>query len=244
MKKPHMKPTLASHDGYGRPLVIDGTFPKGRPSCRSAFDDALAASDADGFFAALDSAGLWGGPWAEQVARMSTELRVLRLGDLLQSSIDFPAGIVEEQMFAEHGPELKAWLDEHDAPTPARCVQALLKVFPRGKPITDADRRADYLSSFEQDHPDRLAEIGSRYGGIGEKLAVALRELLKSRGAKLAEECEALRAEFAEAMPLTLDEILQITDDVEFRRALVLWLNAPGSTVNPSPVECCGSSTP
>lgn len=196
-------------------------------ACQSAFDDALAAPDADGFFKALDNARLWGGPWAEQLAHMPDGLRILRLSDLLQWSIKYPVELLEWQMFAEYGLELRRWLTEHGATEAARCVNDLLEVFPGGEPIVDAERRAEYLSEFESEHPHRYDEIASEYKTIAENLLPPLRSMLREQGPVLARSCDALRAEFAEPLPLTLSEIVAIPDQTEFRKALVQWLDAP-----------------
>jgi hypothetical protein len=214
-------------DRFGRTLVIDGTFPKGRPRCLSVFESALETRDAQSFFAAFSTEKLWGGPWAEHLAQMSEGLRMLRLGDLLFFSVSYPAGLVEEQAFAEYAVELKDWLDEHGAAQSAQYVGELLGIFPRGRPIADAELRADFLSKFEADQPDRLDEIGGRYSDVGIDRVSPLRTLLEKRGGKLAQECERLRGKFAEAMPLALGEIVQISDDQAFSRALVKWLDAP-----------------
>ena len=214
-------------DRFGRALVIDGTFPNGRPSCQSALDSALEAQDAERFFAAFGTEKLWGGPWAEQLSQMSDDLRALRLSDLLVFSVSFPAGLLEGQEFSEYAVGLKAWLDKHGAVKAARYVGELLAIFPRGRPITDAERRAAFLSTFEADQPDRLDEIGGRYSDIGADLVSPLRTMIQKRGAELAQECEQLRKKFAEAMPLPLTEIVQIADDRAFRRALVRWFDAP-----------------
>ena len=170
---------------------------------------------------------MWGGPWAEQLSQMSADLRALRLGDLLFFSVSFPIELLEWQEFSEYAAELKAWLDNHGAVKSARYVAELLAIFPRGRPITDTELRADFLSTVEADEPDRLGEIGSRYSDIGADLVSPLRTMIQRRGGELALECEQLRKKFAEAMPLTLTEIVQIADDHAFRRALVQWLDAP-----------------
>jgi hypothetical protein len=41
-------------DAFGRPLFVDGTFPKGRPVSASVFDFALATTDPAAFFESLD----------------------------------------------------------------------------------------------------------------------------------------------------------------------------------------------
>jgi len=132
-------------------------------ACQSAFDDALAAPDADGFFKALENAKLWAGPWADQLARMPKGLRILRGSDILRWSIEYPVELVEAQMFADYGVELREWLTEHGATKAARCVNALLEVFPDGQPIADAERRAEYLAELEIEHTQRYDEITSEY---------------------------------------------------------------------------------
>jgi hypothetical protein len=215
---------------FGRPLVFDGTFQQGRPSCQSAFDQALEAGSAEEFFDALDSAKLWGGPWADQVSRMSIDLRALRLAEDLRSTIDYPAGILDGQMFADHALELLRWLHDHGAPEAAQCVAELIAVFPRGRPIVHAERRENFLSSFASENPDRFDEIANKYARIVEHLVAPFRTLLQIRGSELAVECEHLRTEFAEPMPRTLEEIVGIPDDLEFRTALVRWLDAPAGS--------------
>jgi hypothetical protein len=197
------------------------------PSCQSVFDSALETRDAQSFFAALATEKLWGGPWAEHLSQMSDDLRALRLGDLLFFSISFPIELLEAQPFAEHAVGLKDWLDKHGAMESARYLGELLAVFPRGEPIVDAERRAEFLSTFQTDQLDRLDEIGSKYSDIGADLVSPLRAMIEKGGGKLAQECERLRERFAAPSPLTLSEVVQIADDHAFRRALVKWLDAP-----------------
>jgi hypothetical protein len=219
----------AGRDQFGRPLVIDGTFPRGRLSCQSAFQLALGASDAHEFFAALDDeAKLWGGPWADELSRMSPDLRTLRLSDLLPTSVTYPASFAEDQAIADYGAELERWLRVHGASRAAAYVAELLALYPDSTPMSDPDERANHLSEFEAQHPDAFQEIGGRYLDIADDLVGPLKTLLREHGDEMARTGEALRAECAPPARRTLAEIMTVTDDVEFTGDLVEWLDAPG----------------
>jgi hypothetical protein len=95
-------------DVVGRPLFIDGTYPKGRPVCASVFDLALATSDDGAFFEALGENGLFGGPWGSEVDAMSRDVRMLWIADWQRFKARRPLDLAHDEWFASYGAERRS----------------------------------------------------------------------------------------------------------------------------------------
>lgn len=216
-------------DAFGRPLFVDGTYPKGRPVCASVFDLALATSDDSAFLGALlEDNGLLGGPWGDEMEAMSRDVRMLRLTDVQRFEMRRPLDFARHEWFAAYAVDYARWLEEIGARENAVYVRELLALYPGRVPFAEERERDAHRKTLEAANPGLTAEIRARYPSLDRDLAAALRRLLQERGPAIARDCDEVRTRFAVPMPPTLGEILDApSSDADFAQALLAWLDAP-----------------
>ena len=215
-------------DSFGRPLFVDGTFPRGRLSFASVFDTALATADGPAFLAVLDDSLLWGGPWATELSAMSPDVRMLRFVEWILWTRKRPRSLVEWDNLVPYAAELPRWLDAHGAEHTARYVRELLALYPNSTPIEDALARGKHLTAHEKANPAIWKDFRARYSMLEEELALQLRRWLERDGARVAAEADEVRTRLAMPLPPSLAEIVAApAADDEFLQALLAWLDAP-----------------
>lgn len=215
-------------DAFGRPLFVDGSFPKGRPVCASVFELALATTDAATFFEALEDNGLFGGPWGSEVDAMTQDVRMLWMVDWQRFKAKRPLDLAHDKWFAAYATDYAKWLEDLGARENAAYVRELLALYPGSVPFAEERARDAHRKALEAANPALTAEIRARYPSLDRDLAAALRRLLQERGPAIARDCDEMRTRFAEPMPPTLGEILDArSSDADFAEALLAWLDAP-----------------
>jgi hypothetical protein len=215
-------------DQFGRPLIIDGTYPTGRLACASVIDLAIATTDAASFFAAFEDGEFWGGPWSDEVDAMPRDVRMMHMSDWLLWLRKRPRSLAVHRWFVVVGRDFERWLREIGAFDTERYVRELFDLYPNGVPFETEVERDRQMTAVEKINPDIWRQLRARYPSLEDELAARIRLLLEKRGKTIAEACEALRTRFGEPIPLTLTEIVEASStDAEFSAALSHWLNAP-----------------
>jgi hypothetical protein len=215
-------------DGFGRPLFVDGSFPKGRLSCASVIDTALATADTPAFLAALSGNLLFGGAWATDVSQMSRDVRMLYFVEWILWARKYPRSVVEFRQLVPYSADLERWLDEHAMVHTARYVRELFALYPNSIPIEDELARGKHLTAHEKANPTIWKDFRDRYPMLEDELGRQLRIWLERDGGRVGAEADAVRTRLAEPMPRSLPEIVAATaTDDEFLEALLAWLDAP-----------------
>lgn len=215
-------------DSFGRLLIVDGTYPAGRLACESVFETALATTNSTAFSESFENGDLWGGPWSDEVDAMPRDLRMLHLTDWLLYTRKRPRSLAVHRWFVAVAHEYNKWLKEIGASDSSRYVGELVELYPNAVPFEDEQERDRHMTTAENENPEIWRDLRARFPALEDELAASIRPMLKSRGAAICRECEALRARFAAPMPRTLRDIVETpSTDAEFSDALTGWLDAP-----------------
>ena len=211
-------------DRFNRSLTIDGTFPQGRLSCASVIDTAQETTDATSFFAVFGKNKFWAGPWGSKLDAMPRDLRMLRMTEWLLYTRKDPLSLARHRWFAAYGLDFEQWLGEIGAAESGRYVRELLDLYPGGVPFEVEVERDRLMTAAETATPDLWSKVAQRFPFLEDELASHLRRVFRERGVAIGEECDALRARFAEPLSPKLRTIAEASStDADFSAALVHW---------------------